>query len=90
MILQHELPWMLTAARLLCALSPTTGRFAGGEGGDGLRAALDALCRQATEAVEGGASILILSDRGIDPELAPIPALLAIGAGDEFIVLVNL
>ena len=54
--------------------------FKAAEGGDGLRAALDALCRQATEAVEGGASILILSDRGIDPELAPIPGLLATGA----------
>ena len=54
--------------------------FKPSEGGDGLRGALDALCRQATEAVEGGASILVLSDRGMNPELAPIPALLATGA----------
>ncbi|MCS5637561.1 MAG: glutamate synthase subunit alpha, partial [Myxococcota bacterium] len=54
--------------------------FKPADGGDGLRGALDALCRQATEAVEGGARILILSDRGMNPELAPIPALLATGA----------
>jgi glutamate synthase domain-containing protein 2/glutamate synthase domain-containing protein 1/glutamate synthase domain-containing protein 3 len=54
--------------------------FKPADGGDGLRGALDALRRQAAEAVEGGASILILSDRGINPELAPIPALLATGA----------
>ena len=34
----------------------------------------------AAEAVKEGASILILSDRGVDPELAPIPSLLATAA----------
>ncbi len=54
--------------------------FKAAEGGDGLRAAIDRLCREASEAVAGGATVLILSDRGITPELAPIPALLATGA----------
>jgi glutamate synthase domain-containing protein 2/glutamate synthase domain-containing protein 1/glutamate synthase domain-containing protein 3 len=50
------------------------------EGGRGLEAALDALCRQASEEVESGATILILSDRNVSRELAPIPSLLAVAA----------
>jgi glutamate synthase (ferredoxin) len=47
------------------------------EGEKGLEAAMEALCRSASEAVAGGANILVLSDRGVDDERAPIPALLA-------------
>ncbi len=48
------------------------------EGGRGLEQALEDLYRKATEAVERGVTILILSDRGMDRENAPIPALLAV------------
>jgi hypothetical protein len=47
------------------------------EGGAGLAKALDYLCAQASEAVRAGNTILILSDRGVSRELAPIPSLLA-------------
>jgi glutamate synthase (ferredoxin) len=47
------------------------------QGGDGLTQAMDELCRKASAAIREGATILILSDRGIDPAQAPIPALLA-------------
>ena len=50
------------------------------DGGGGLRAALDRLCAEAEAAVREGANILILSDRGVSPEEAPIPMLLATGA----------
>jgi glutamate synthase domain-containing protein 2/glutamate synthase domain-containing protein 1/glutamate synthase domain-containing protein 3 len=50
------------------------------DGGDGLRGAIAQLCREATQAIDSGANILVLSDRGVSPELAPIPALLATGA----------
>jgi len=50
------------------------------DGGAGLKAALDSLCKQAAEAVDAGATALILSDREIGPDLAPIPALLATGS----------
>jgi len=50
------------------------------DGGDGLRAALDELCRQASVAIEQGYGIIILSDRGHNEERAPIPSLLATGA----------
>ncbi|HLV65313.1 MAG TPA: glutamate synthase large subunit [Polyangiaceae bacterium] len=50
------------------------------EGGAGLKEALDELCRQASLAVLDGHGLLILSDRGANEELAPVPSLLATGA----------
>ncbi len=50
------------------------------EGGTGLKSALDELCRQASQAVHDGQSLVILSDRGSNEELAPVPSLLGIGA----------
>ncbi|MGE0359521.1 MAG: glutamate synthase large subunit [Vicinamibacterales bacterium] len=47
------------------------------EDGPGLERAMDALCRKASQAVEAGYGILILSDRGVDATHAPIPSLLA-------------
>ena len=54
--------------------------FKASEGGAGLRSALDRLCAEAESAVRSGVNILILSDRGVSPDLAPIPMLLATGA----------
>ena len=54
--------------------------FKRSEGGGGLRAALDRLCQEASQAIAEGVNLLILSDRDVTPELAPIPALLASGA----------
>ena len=48
-----------------------------GAAGEALERALDALCREASAAIEAGSSILILSDRGVDADHAPIPSLLA-------------
>ena len=50
------------------------------DGADGLGKAVDELCAAASKAVADGASILILSDRGVDADHAPIPALLATAA----------
>ncbi|MBI5895013.1 MAG: glutamate synthase subunit alpha, partial [Desulfobacterales bacterium] len=52
--------------------------FDAGSGGQGLDDAMELLCTAATEAVEAGATILILSDRNTDARRAPIPALLAV------------
>jgi glutamate synthase (ferredoxin) len=43
-----------------------------------LEAAMEKLFVEADKTIAEGANILILSDRGISPELAPIPALLAV------------
>jgi glutamate synthase (ferredoxin) len=47
------------------------------DGHAGLKRALDELLAAADRAIEDGATILILSDRGFDRDHAPIPALLA-------------
>jgi len=52
--------------------------FKAADGGAGLARAMDNLCERASSAVEAGANILVLSDRGVDVEMAPIPALLAV------------
>ncbi len=53
-------------------------RVKGGE--KELELALDNLCRHASLAIKSGYSIIILSDRGVDEEYAPIPSLLALTA----------
>ena len=50
------------------------------DGGDGLEAALTELCDKASQAIEDGYGILILSDREHDESRAPIPSLLAAAA----------
>src|SRR5262249_25775562 len=48
------------------------------DGAAGLERSLAALCRQASTAIATGHEFIILSDRAIDRQLAPIPALLAV------------
>lgn len=45
-----------------------------------LKKGLDRLCRYAVDAVEDGFEVLILQDRAIDSEHAPIPSLLSVAA----------
>ncbi|MEQ1759869.1 MAG: glutamate synthase large subunit, partial [Vicinamibacterales bacterium] len=45
--------------------------------GAGLEQAMADLCARASAAVAAGSNILILSDRGVGPDLAPIPSLMA-------------
>jgi glutamate synthase domain-containing protein 2/glutamate synthase domain-containing protein 1/glutamate synthase domain-containing protein 3 len=47
-------------------------------GPESLEHAMEELCKRADEAIAEGATILVLSDRGVDPEWAPIPSLLAV------------
>jgi glutamate synthase (NADPH/NADH) large chain len=51
--------------------------FKASEGGDGMRRALQDLFETASIAIRSGATILILSDRQVDKDYAPIPSLLA-------------
>lgn len=46
-------------------------------GAEDMDAVLSTLCRKAERMVDAGASLLILSDHGVSPSQAPIPALLA-------------
>jgi glutamate synthase (NADPH/NADH) large chain len=51
-----------------------------GTAGDRLAAAIADVCAKVSAAVDGGAKIIVLSDRHSSPELAPIPALLLVSA----------
>ncbi|HEX7617439.1 MAG TPA: glutamate synthase large subunit, partial [Verrucomicrobiae bacterium] len=52
--------------------------FTAAEGAKGLEGAMGKLFSAADEAIAGGVNILILSDRGVGAQNAPIPALLAV------------
>ncbi|MBI3871376.1 MAG: glutamate synthase large subunit [Verrucomicrobia bacterium] len=52
--------------------------FPAKSGAKGMEKAIDDLCAAASKAVVDGVNILILSDRGINREQAPIPSLLAV------------
>src|SRR5207244_12968721 len=52
--------------------------FKAAEGAEGLENALKKLFASADQAIADGVNILLLSDRGIDADNAPIPALLAV------------
>ena len=56
--------------------------------GDGhtLEKAMDALCKAASEAVDKGTNILVLSDRDADADKSPIPALLAVSGLHQHLV----
>ena len=60
--------------------------FAVADGGDGLSRALDGLCDAASAAIAAGANILVVSDRGSDERMAPIPSLLAVSAVHQHLV----
>ncbi|MFM7122246.1 MAG: glutamate synthase central domain-containing protein, partial [Fluviibacter sp.] len=60
--------------------------FPASEGTDGCQAALDALCTRAEASVGEGYNVLILSDRNVDRQRAPIPALLATSAVHQHLV----
>ena len=51
-----------------------------------LERSLDGLCRRASLAIKSGYTLLILSDRGMDEEYAPIPSLLALSAMHNHLV----
>ncbi len=48
--------------------------------GKALEKALDEICQKAEKAVDSGKNFIVLSDRGISKEQAPIPSLLAVSA----------
>lgn len=55
-------------------------------GAQGLKEAVDDLCRSVERAVDEGKNYIILSDRGVNAENAPIPSLLATSAVHLYLV----
>ena len=54
-----------------------------------LRRALTALCRKAEQCVDAGVNYIVLSDRDVDREHAPIPSLLAVSAVHHHLIAVG-
>jgi glutamate synthase (NADPH) large chain len=74
----------ISSGDLLATTLPTL--FRAQEGEAGLHRALDELCQRASLAVHSGYTLLILSDRGVDSQYAPIPSLLALAAVHNLLV----
>ena len=68
----------VSSGDLLATTLPALFRAEDGE--KGLKHALDDLSNRASHAVNSGYTLLIISDRGVDPTYAPIPSLLAMAA----------
>jgi glutamate synthase domain-containing protein 2/glutamate synthase domain-containing protein 1/glutamate synthase domain-containing protein 3 len=56
------------------------------DGAGAMEAALTSVCAEAHDAIASGVNILILSDRAVGPERAPIPSLLAVAAVHHHLV----
>jgi glutamate synthase domain-containing protein 2/glutamate synthase domain-containing protein 1/glutamate synthase domain-containing protein 3 len=68
----------VSSGDLLATTLPALFRAEDGE--DALKHSLEDLSARAAHAVASGYTLLILSDRGVDPTYAPIPSLLAMAA----------
>ncbi len=56
------------------------------QGAPGMGAALRRICAEADSAIEQGATVLVLSDRGLSADRVPVPALLATAAVHHHLV----
>ncbi|MDY6826981.1 MAG: glutamate synthase large subunit [Bacillota bacterium] len=79
--------------RRLCSLEEKGFRsiklkmqFPAGGGGSALEEALTGLCLQAQEAIKKNYGLIVLSDRDLDENMAPIPSLLAVSAVNRHLV----
>jgi glutamate synthase domain-containing protein 2/glutamate synthase domain-containing protein 1 len=63
--------------------------FQANKGHQGLEERLEELFSEAEVAVDAGRTILVLSDRGVDAERAPIPALLALSSIHHYLIRVG-
>ena len=70
---------------LLAITLPALFRVSDGE--KGLKRALDELCQRASLAGKAGYTLLIISDRGVSKDYAPIPSLLALAAVHNLLVI---
>ena len=59
------------------------------KGREGLKAALDELCKQAEQSVTDGVNYIILSDKNVDEKRVPIPSLLAVSAVHHHLISVQ-
>ncbi|MBN1464496.1 glutamate synthase large subunit [candidate division KSB1 bacterium] len=77
-IRQSENEYVTTAE--IDMLFPTTG------GGEALRSALEAIFRQARQAIQDGVSLIILTDKNLAHDRAPLPVMLAASGLHHFLI----
>jgi len=56
------------------------------EGVQGLENQLKAICKQSEQSIKEGCSLIIISDKGINPKKTLIPPLLAVGAVHHYLL----
>ncbi len=86
---EAQLEWLRTGAGVGDARfgsATIEATFPVEDGEESLQRAVGWLQQEAEAAVRAGASIVILSDRGVDAKNAPIPALLAVGAVSQHLI----
>ena len=59
------------------------------KGEEGLREAIDTLCKEAEASVDDGVNYIILTDRDVDEQHAAIPSLLAVSAVHHYLISVQ-
>ncbi len=74
---REQLDWLLALDAPDFRACTCAALFTAADGADGLRAGVEELCREVERAVDGGCTLIVLSDRGSDRLRAPIPMLLA-------------
>ena len=62
------------------------GTFRAADGGEGMNTRLEQICAQVSESIEDGARLIVLSQRGVTKDFAPIPSLLLTGAVHHHLV----
>ncbi len=88
-ITNSELEWLRTFDNPYFQSETLPALFDVADGEAGLETALLTLCVEAERAVDEGKTILILSDRGVCAEKAPMPMLLAVGAVHHHLIRVG-
>ncbi|MFI3280062.1 MAG: glutamate synthase large subunit [Rikenellaceae bacterium] len=60
--------------------------FPAADGAEGLNAAVERICKEAEKAVDDNCHYMILSDRDVDADNAPVPSLLAVSAVHHYLI----
>jgi len=79
-VIQGELDWLQQLGHRGLPARTFDTLFPVAAGEEGLEVALETLCGEAVRAAEEGVSLLVLSDRAVSAERAPLPMLLAVSA----------
>lgn len=81
-------PLLKTAT--ISILAPINRNEEHATGNINMHQAIEQICHEAEQQTHAGASLLILSDKGVDANHAPVPSLLAVGAVHHHLIRVGL